>query len=253
MNASFKLVIDDLKRRQSGSFLGIAWQFIIPIFQICLLWFVFSYGFKANNVNNETLPFIVWLVAGIIAWNFFCDGLISSSFSILDYSFLVKKISFKTENLPLIRVMSSLVIHFGLLILMLSISLINGVMPVLTWLLIPYYSFCLLIFILALGFFTSAVMPFFRDLNNILSLGLQLGFWLTPVFWDFSLLPNKVRFIFMFNPLYYIISGYRNSLAGTANAFDLNLTLVFWVVTLVVFYLAFKFFKRMKPQFADVL
>lgn len=103
---------------------------------------------------------------------------------------------------------------------------------------------------------TSAVVVFFRDLTQIINIVLQVGIWLTPIMWDVNMLENYPWLIklFKFNPMYYIVTGYRDSMLGHEWFWKhWGWTAYFWIVTAILFALGSWMFKRLKPHFADVL
>ena len=103
---------------------------------------------------------------------------------------------------------------------------------------------------------TSAIVIFFRDLSQIIGIFLQVGVWLTPIMWDLSILSDHplLMKLFKLNPMYYIVSGYRDSLLGHVwFTQHWGWTLYFWVITIVLFGIGTVIFKRLKVHFADVL
>ena len=97
---------------------------------------------------------------------------------------------------------------------------------------------------------------FFRDLTQIISIFLQVGVWLTPIMWDINMLsshPWQIK-LFKLNPMYYVVTGYRDSMLGHIGIWNhASWTIYFWVVTILLFGLGSVIFKRLKPHFADVL
>ena len=103
---------------------------------------------------------------------------------------------------------------------------------------------------------TSAIVIFFRDLTQIIGIFLQVGVWLTPIMWDLNMLSNHPLLMkaFKLNPMYYIVSGYRDAMLGNVWFWERwGWTLYFWVITVVLFGVGTVIFKRLKPHFADVL
>lgn len=97
---------------------------------------------------------------------------------------------------------------------------------------------------------------FFRDLTQIISIFLQVGVWLTPIMWDINMLSSHPWLIKLFklNPMYYVVTGYRDSMLGHVGIWNhASWTIYFWVVTILLFGLGSVIFKRLKPHFADVL
>lgn len=95
----------DFKSRFSGSYFGVVWAVVQPLMTILIFWFVFQVGFRAQPISN--VPFILWLCAAMIPWNFFADAIINATGAFTSYSFVVKKLVFKIGLLPLVKVTSS--------------------------------------------------------------------------------------------------------------------------------------------------
>lgn len=228
------------------------WAFVQPAATIVIFWFVFQVGFKAAPVQDT--PFIIWLIAGMIPWFFMAEAWQSATNSILDNSFLVKKIVFRVAMLPIVKITSALIIHGFFVGLMLSIFVAYGFTPSWYWLQIGYYLFASLVLLLGLAWITSSVVIFFRDLGQIVSMLIQFFFWLTPIFWMISMVPEQYRFWFELNPAYYITQGYRDALIDQVWFWDKpQQALVFWSFTLVTFVFGALIFRKLRPHFADVL
>ena len=117
-----------------------------------------------------------------------------------------------------------------------------------------YYLLCMTILALGLGWAVSALNVFIRDIGQIVGVVMQVGFWATPIFWDINMMPPKVQMILKLNPMFYIVQGYRESFIYFVPFWrHPYLTLYFWAVALTVFVCGALIFKKLKPQFADVL
>jgi teichoic acid transport system permease protein len=245
---------NDFKTKYAGSYLGIVWAFVQPVVTILVYWFVFSVGLKAGNMSDY--PFVLYLVSGIVPWFFFQDALNGGTNSMIEYNYLVKKVVFKISILPIVKIISAMFVHAFFVAFALILCACYGYFPGLATLQIFYYSACTFMFSLGLVYATSAVVIFFRDLTQIISIILQVGVWLTPIMWDVNMLADYpwVIKLFKLNPLYYIVSGYRDSMLGHIWFVDRwGWTLYFWVVTVLLFGLGSWIFKRLKPHFADIL
>lgn len=248
----FDLVKNDLKSKYVKNYLGGLWAFLQPTVLIIIFWFVFEVGFKSKPVDN--FPFILWLMTGIIPWFFFAESLQSSTQSILANSFLVKKIVFKISLLPVIKIISALTIHIFFILFLFGMFIYYGYMPTIYWLQIFYYLICTIILLLGLSWLTSSIVVFFRDLENIVTMLIQFGFWLTPIFWSIKILPFEYQNIIQYNPIYYIIEGYRDSLIYNVWFWEKpELGLWYWSVTMIFFFVGLTVFRRLKIHFADVL
>lgn len=246
------LVWDDLRTRYLGSFLGFAWAFIQPVATVAVLWVVTQVGFKSAPVEGHL--FIFWLLSAMIPWFYFLDGISSSVPSILEKPFLVKKIQFPTHLLPVVKIAAASILHGFLLVATCLVIAIwgGGVRP--SWLQLPYYFLCITLLLLALGWLTSSLVLFYRDLGQIISIALQAGFWITPIFWSVGTVPERFRFWFHLNPVFYCTEGYRSSLLGGPWFMEHPwTTLYFWSLTLVLLILGGTLFRRLRVHFADIL
>ena len=248
------LAKNDFKTKYAGSYLGIVWAFIQPIVTILVYWFVFSVGLKAGTVSDY--PFVLYLVSGIVPWFFFQDASNGGTNALIEYNYLVKKVVFKISILPIVKIISALFVHVFFVAFALILCACYGYTPSLYTLQIIYYSVCTFLFVLGLVYATSAIVIFFRDLTQIISIFLQVGVWLTPIMWDINMLSSHPWLIKLFklNPMYYVVTGYRDSMLGHIGIWNhASWTIYFWVVTILLFGLGSVIFKRLKPHFADVL
>ena len=248
------LAKNDFKTKYAGSYLGIVWAFIQPIVTILVYWFVFSVALKAGTVSDY--PFVLYLVSGIVPWFFFQDALNGGTNALIEYNYLVKKVVFKISILPIVKIISALFVHVFFVVFALILCACYGYTPSLYTLQIIYYSICTFLLVLGLVYATSAIVIFFRDLTQIISIFLQVGVWLTPIMWDINMLSSHPWLIKLFklNPMYYVVTGYRDSMLGHVGIWNhASWTIYFWVVTILLFGLGSVIFKRLKPHFADVL
>lgn len=243
----YELTKRDFKSQYAASVLGIAWAFLEPLCFILILWLIFSVGMK-GKVGIE------YLATGFIPFNFFRKGVMEGAASIRMYSFLVKKVDFRLSILAVVKLFSNLCIFTLLTVIILAILLLRNVSPSIYWLQYFYYIICLSFLLIGITWFLSAIEPFWPDIKNITGIVLQFLFYLTPIFWRPEIIPKKMLYILKFNPLYYIVNGFRESLLFE-QWFWSNLwySLYFWGVSLTVVITGILLFKKMKPHFADVV
>lgn len=248
----YDLTRSDFRNHYLGSYLGSFWAFINPLVTIAVFVFVFQVGFKAAPIGN--IPFVVWLSSGIIPWFYLAEGISQGSMAIISYSFLVKKVVFKISLLPLVKILSAIMIHLFFLFLLMVILVYYQFYPSLYWLQLPYYLACSVILMIGISWLTSSLSVFTRDVNNIIGVFIQLGFWMTPIFWNIKIVPAKYARILKLNPTFYIIQGYRDTFI-----YDIwfwqheTMTVYFWSFTIISFFLGLYVFRKLKPHFADVL
>jgi len=251
-NLFINLIKDDFKKKYLGSYLGVFWAFIQPTITILIFWFVFQVGFKSQPVDN--VPFVLWLVSGMIPWFFFAESLGNATYSIIQNSFLVKKVVFRVSMLPLVKVFSALFVHIFFVVFMIVIFLYYSFMPELYWLQFFYYLFALIIFVLGLSWITSSLIIFFKDMGEIVTMVLQFGFWMTPIFWSVNIVPKEYQFFLKLNPVFYIVEGYRDTFIYKIWFWQHPyLSLYFWIVALSLFIGGAIVFRKLRPHFADVL
>lgn len=252
----WELARADFRKRFVGSYFGVVWMFIQPIATVLVYFFVFQLGMKATPPVPDQ-PYVIWLIPGIIPWFYFSDALSGMTGTMSEYSYLVKKMAFPIELLPAIKLLSCFFVHFCFLVIMTAVFLISGNMPRISWLQIFYYSFAESVLVLGLGYLTSAINVFFKDMSQIVSIALQFGMWLVPImYWEgiFTTDHPWMEQLFKLNPFYYIVAGYRDSMLTGALFFERPLnTLYFWIVSFLMFYLGLRIFMRLRPHFSDVL
>jgi ABC-type polysaccharide/polyol phosphate export permease len=250
------LIIDltrsDIQARYLGSYLNFVWAFIQPSVTILILWFVFEIGFKVPPVGKY--PFILWLLPGIIPWFFFTDSLGSATQSILDYSYLVKKVVFKVSVIPVIKILSALFIHLFFLMVLFIIFWASGNGPHLHSLQVFYYLFCMIVLLVGLSWITSALVVFVKDVGQVVAMILQFGFWVTPILWNIKMIPEQYQTLMKLNPVYYITEGYRNSFITGIWFWEYPYwSMDFWFFTGFTFIFGAILFIKLRPHFADVL
>jgi len=248
----YTLARRDIQSRYRGSYLSFLWAFVQPTITILLLWFVFEVGFRTPSVGNY--PFILWLIAGIIPWFFFSEGLGNATSSILEYSYLVKKVVFKVSVIPIIKILSALFIHLFFIGIILLAFLAYGYRPRLCNLQVFYYLFAMIVMLVGLSWITSSLVVFVRDVGQVVTMFLQFGFWFTPILWNIGMVPEKYQTLMKLNPVFYITEGYRNSFISGIWFWEYpRWTLEFWILTGIIFVLGAIIFLKLRPHFADVL
>lgn len=255
----WKLAKNDFKTKYAGSYFGVFWGFVPPVITVLLYWFVFGVVMpnRATNIKGDMeLPYILWLIVGIVPWFYFSEAISSGTNALLEYNYLVKKVVFKISILPIIKIVSALFVHAFFIVFTLILLACYGYYPDLYTLQLIYYSFCMFIFVLGLSYITCSLIVFFRDLGQIIAIALQVGIWATPILWNLHLLDNKpvIRFIIKLNPMTYIVEGYRGAIFDKLGFWEtFYSTAYFWILTACTFAVGAMVFKRLKVHFADVL
>ncbi|WCK54294.1 ABC transporter permease [Aneurinibacillus sp. Ricciae_BoGa-3] len=248
----YELAKKDVKSKYLGSYLGVLWAFVQPTVMILIFWVVFQLGFRSMPVDN--FPFILWLLCGMIPWFFFNDSVISAANSIIENSYLVKKVVFRVSVLPLIKIVSSLFIHAFFIVILFLIFFVYGYMPSIYNIQVVYYLIATIFLVLGISWITSSLVVFLKDIGQIIAMVLQFGFWLTPIIWAFNIVPAKYQIYFKLNPVFYIVQGYREAfIYHTWFWKHTFLSVYFWTFTFVCLMIGILLFKKLRPHFADVL
>jgi ABC-type polysaccharide/polyol phosphate export permease len=111
----------------------------------------------------------------------------------------------------------------------------------------------LVVLLFAVSLITSSLVLFIRDISEIVAILVRFGMWVTPIFWSIKLVPEKYRWVFDFNPVYYVVEGFRDALLYKVWFFEKKTTLIFWVLTLCLLFIGIIVFKRLKEHFGDVV
>lgn len=249
----WSLAKNDFKSKYASSQLGIFWAFFRPIVQACVYIFVFSIIARAAPVS-DIYPYAFWLLPGLVVWFVFSEGVSSGTTTLTEYSYLVKNVTFDISILPIVKVVSAFIIHTFFLAFILFLYLLMGLPLQWTMLQLPYYYCAAFCFTLALARLACALHPFFKDLTAFIEILLMVTMWACPVMWDISMLPEQYVFFFKLNPMYHIISGYRECFMGGPWFWEHpNQMLLFWGVTVLLLLWGRKAFNKLKIHFADML
>lgn len=253
----WKLSKNDFKKRYAGSYLGMVWAFVQPVVTVVMYWIVFDRVFDTRSqlvAGGIEVPYVLYLTAGLVPWFYFSEALTNGTTALLEYNYLVKKVVFKISILPIIKVIAATFIHLFFVVVLLIIAIGYGYYPSVYTLQIFYYSFCEFVLVLAISYTACAVVVFFKDLQQIINIALQIGMWATPILWDISMLTDKMKPLFKLNPMVYIVNGYRSAIYEQEWFFEhFYSSTYFWIFTVTLFCIGSLIFKRLKVHFADVM
>jgi lipopolysaccharide transport system permease protein len=245
-----ELVRRDFQGRYAGSVLGFAWSLVQPLWQLVLFTFVFSTVMKVAPVGTRTGHFAIFLFGGLLPWTALHEGVLRASTAITDNSSLVKKLRFPSEILVLAVVLAALlhqaiaaVVFFGVLVFLGELS----------WSSLPLLLVAVPLqvgLMLGLGLVVASVHVFFRDTAQLLGMGLNIWFYLTPIVYPLALVPARFRGWLELNPLTTLVGLYRQAFLGGDAAWApgaARLALMAAVLVSAGFWL----FRSLKPAFVD--
>ena len=249
----YELAKRDFQQQYMGSYLGFVWVYLQPLLFITVLYVVFTFGFRTGN-SAEGVPFVVHLISGMIAWFYIADNLNAGVYAIKSHAFLLKKVDFRLSLLPIVKLMSSFVPHIFFIFIAIIIAILNGIYPSLYLFQLVYYFIAMLTLLLGMSWLTSSTNIFVSDVSKIIGVIVTFGFWLTPVFWDISKIPEKYQWLIQLNPATYIVEGYRDSIINHVGFWEKPYqTLYYWTVTFITLKIGIAVFQKLRPHFAEVV
>jgi lipopolysaccharide transport system permease protein len=201
------LVSRDFKTRYKRSYLGILWSLFNPLLLIIVYTLAFDYIMQIRVKN-----FPMFFMCGYLPWSYLSSSLMIALSSLSDSGYLIKAVYFPREILPLSIVISCLFHFLITFIFVFPILLIYGYVPHWPYLVLPVIILLQTIFIFGMGLFLASIHVFFRDLRYILDVLLMAWFWVTPIAYPMSLIPDAYLPIYQLNPMTLFATAYREIL-----------------------------------------
>src|SRR4051812_35042729 len=239
----------EVKGRYSQSFFGIAWAIAQPLATMAVFTIVFS---RLAKMPSGGVPYPIFAYAALVPWFFFSNSVASGTLSLITYRNIVTKTYFPREIVPLAQICSRFIDFFAAALLYAALMIYYRVAPGPWALMAPVFFVQLVLFTTGLTLATSAMNVFYRDVNPVVQIALQLWLYLTPVAYPLAAVSPRFRLFFVLNPLSAIVEGFRSSLVF-GRAPDWPLVSASAAITLLLFAGAFVIFKRMDKYFADVI
>lgn len=251
-NMLWQLSRNDFRARYATSFLGVAWAYIQPLCTVLVLWFVFQVGLRSADIQG--VPFIVWYAPAYLVWAFFQETVSNMTNCIKEYHYLVRKVNFKIGLIPTVKLLPGIFVHLGFFIFIICLNLVYGNTFHISNLQMIYYFFCAIAYTYGLGLICASVAPFAGDIQSIVNVAMTVGFWMTPIVWNIENVSDTVQKILKLNPMYYVCNGYRDAFL-THEAFwnRTGTTIYFWAVTLILILVGCHLFRKMSPEYVDII
>ena len=251
------LVLELTKRefsgRYRGSFGGVVWSFVQPLFLLTVYTIAFGLILKARwGFSGSTADYALMLFAGLIVFNAFSEVLSKSPTLVTTNPNFVKKVVFPLELLPVITVATSL-IHalIGIAVWLVGYIILFGT-PKATALLFPLILVCFIPVLLGLGWLLSALGVIVRDISQLTSILNHTLLFLTPIFYSIEAAPPLLQNLLMINPLTFIVEQFRLVLFyGQIPAF--KGLVVYFVLASLFAWISLVLFRRLRPSFADMV
>lgn len=239
-------VSKEIRGKYKNSFLGVLWSFLNPLLQIAVYALVFP---LIMNTNDN---YVIFLVCGLIPWLFFSTAINRSAFTIIENSGIIKKVFFPREILPISIVTSECINFLISTIIIFGFILFTGYgfSPY-----ILYYPLILLVqYVITLGFalILSAITVYVRDLAHFVGVALQLLFYATPICYASGKIPADYQWIMRYNPMAYIINGYRAIFYDKTTPDLMGLGILF-LIGVAICVVGYMIFNKLQKGFAEQL
>lgn len=246
-------VAREFRARYLNSLLGAAWALLGPLAMIVVYTLIFSRVMGSRLPGMEAYyGYSIYLCAGVLTWNLFADILTGSVTVFVDHANLIKKLNFPRLCLPLVVLLNALVTFVVGFLLFLTFLVISGSFPGVVIIYVLPLLLLEVCFALALGLLLGVVNVFFRDVGHLLRIGLQFWFWLTPVVYTVSILPEAFRPWMVFNPMTGLITAFQQLLVyGESPEWLPVLPLLIFTILLTAITLSF--YRRLTVDLVDEL
>jgi ABC-type polysaccharide/polyol phosphate export permease len=242
------LILRDFRIRYRNMSLGVFWSLLNPLVMMTVLTFIFTRIFATSGTPN----FHVFVLCGIIPFNFFSVAWVSGTLSVYGNAGLVKKVILPREVLPISTVMANC-IHFLIQIgLLVTVVLLAGYPVNRHWVWLPVVFGLEVVFVCGLSLISSALDVYFRDIRYVVESANTVLFWMVPIFYDFSKVPYQYHELYQYNPIAAVVLACRNILYE-AKAPPPTLLFKLSLVSALFLAAGLLVFGRLKRKFADYL
>lgn len=257
-----QMVMRNIQLRFKGSVLGWLWSFIIPLLMLVVYTIVFGNFFKSRwgvDVGENKMLFAVALFSGMTFYNIFGESVSIATSSVVGNVNYVKKVRFPLLFLPLSQVISTSILALPSILLLLGCTYFKLEHISSCWLLLPFTLIPLIMFASGVSFFVASLGVFFRDIQHLIAVFLQMLFFLSPVFYRLENLPEHFQKMLRYNPLVWFIELNRGVLfygckdMGYAALPSMTQWIVSYALGITALILGYAWFTKTKRGFSDVL
>lgn len=201
-NLIYNIVGRNLKLKYRQSFLGMLWTLLIPAFSSAIYYFVFQFVMKVQIPN-----YLLFILSGMLPWTFLSVTIMNGTECIVQNGYLINKVPVPPSIFPLTETLTGFINFILAVPVLLIVAFMTSAPMTASLLLLPVYFALLLIQIYSVSLLMATLFVYFRDLRHLISLIMQVWFYLTPVVYTEAMVPEDFRWIFILNPVAYIFSA----------------------------------------------
>lgn len=243
------LIMRDVKLRYKQTMLGIAWVILQPLVASVIFAVIFG---RFANLPSDDVPYLLFVFSGLLAWNFFAGALQRAGNSLVGDARLISKVYFPRMVIPIASAAAVLVDFAVACVVMLVLLIIHAWGLTVHVLVLPVLLAILLLIVVGVSLFISALNVYYRDFSYALPFAIQVWMYLSPVVYSGNLIPDAIKPLYALNPLVGVIEGFRWALLGTGE-FPLLPLLFSFAAGMLLFITGAFVFQRVEQNFADVI
>jgi lipopolysaccharide transport system permease protein len=244
----------EISDRYSGQLFGILWAIGHPLIMMLVYVFIFAFVFKVKIGGTASLPldYLTYMLSGLIPWLAFIESMSKASTVIVANANLVKQVVFPIEVLPVKGVIATIITQVIFLVLLILYVLVKQQYLPWTYLLLPIVFFLQLLAMIGVSYILSAIGVYLRDVKDFVQVFSVIGAYLIPAFYLPEFVPGLFRIVLYLNPFSYLIWCYQDVLYFGRIEHPLSWA-VFPVLSLGVFIIGYRFFRKLKLMFGNVI
>ena len=249
----YSAIVNDFKAKFVRSKIGGLWMVLHPLAMVLIYALILSNLLKAKLPDVDTIyAYPIYLTAGILAWTIFSDSVSRSLTIFVDNGNLIKKVAFPKLVLPIITAGTVALNNFILLLTIFMVFAFLGHLPGIQVLWLPVLFLVTLVFGMSIGLILGVLNVFIRDIGQIVPIILQFSFWLTPIVYTITIIPEPYRHWFSYNPMTHIAGAFHDVLLYN-KMIDIYPLALMALVSVVLLVLGLFMFKKAAPEMVDQL
>jgi lipopolysaccharide transport system permease protein len=239
----------DVKVRYKQTLIGVAWVLLQPLAMMAVFWLIFG---RMAQLPSDGVPYPLFVLAALLPWQFFSRVISESTNSLITDQRLITRVYFPRLVVP-IAIAFTAFVDFSLAMCLVALLMIwFGIVPGLALACLPIAILLMLAAALGVGFWLSALNVEYRDVMHAVPFLVHFWFFLTPVVYSTSLLPEPWGFLFLLNPMTAVVEGFRWSLLGGGASLPWT-SLLSGLIAVALFISGMMWFRRRERSFVDSL
>lgn len=253
LNFIIQFFLRDIKNKYNNSFMGLSWSLISPLLMIVIYSVIFSNVLTVKlDIQENKFNYVSYLCIGIITWNLLSEFINRSLNIFRENSNIIKKLNFFKIHLLLSSMLSTLfnfliILLFFLIYLFFSEGGLNFNLSLFLVIL-----FMQVIFVFSLGLFLASLNIYIPDTEHFFKIFLQIWFWISPIVYPISIVPEYLKTVLSYNPFIYFLNYYHDIFVYKKISFVINSDLIYSLIfNLIFFYLSILFYRKIKNNIVD--